>query len=239
MARKPRNAPGNIVYHVMNRTWGRHDLFENDADYAAFERVLAQALERDPSMRLCGYCLLPNHFHLLLWPTEDRTLSRFMQWMTMTHTQRWHAHRHSAGRGHLYQGRFKSFPVQDGSHFLKVCRYVERNPVRANLADRAEQWRWGSLAVRLEKVGDLDGKLAAWPTRRPSDWLERVNEPQDERELAALRRSTARGRPFGSSAWTITTAQALGIDSALRPVGRPAKPSAGAGNEREDDRNGF
>ncbi len=160
-------------------------------------------------------------------------LSRFMQWVSMTHTQRWHAHRHSAGRGHLYQSRFKSFPVQGDSHFLRVCRYVERNPVRANLVDRAERWRWGSLAVRLDKVGELHGKLAPWPTRRPSDWVERVNEPQDERELAALRRSVARGSPFGSSAWTITTAKALGVESSLRPVGRPAKAQPDDG-ERKD-----
>jgi putative transposase len=232
MARKPRNTPGGIVYHVMNRTWGRHDLFEDDADYAAFEHVLTQALERDPTMRLCSFCLMPNHFHLLLWPTADGALSRFMQWVTMTHTQRWHAHRHSAGRGHLYQSRFKSFPVQDGAHFLKVCRYVERNPVRANLVPRAERWRWSALGVRTRRLGELSAKLSPWPSRMPGNWLMRVNEPQDERELAAIRHSTARGRPYGTSAWTLTPAKDLGIDSSLRPVGRPVKRQDGEDVEK-------
>ena len=102
MARKPRNAPGGLAYHVMNRTWGKIDLFEDAGDYEAFERVLAEAVERETTMRVCAYCLMPNHFHLVLWPSADGQLSRFMQWLSMTHTQRWHAHRQSAGCGHLY-----------------------------------------------------------------------------------------------------------------------------------------
>src|SRR6185312_10489513 len=148
MARKPRHAPGGIAYHVMNRTWGAIDLFADAGDYEAFERVLAEAAAREPSMRVCAYCLMPNHFHLVLWPARDGQLSQFMQWLSMTHAQRWHAHRRTGGRGHLYQSRFRSFPIQRDEHFLSVCRYVERNPLRANLVDRAEDWRWGSLWAR-------------------------------------------------------------------------------------------
>jgi hypothetical protein len=88
-------------------------------------------------MRLLAYCLMPNHFHLLVWPRADGDLSQFLRWLTVTHTQRWHAHHRTAGTGHLYQGRFKSFPVQSDEHFLTVCRYVERNALRANLVGRA------------------------------------------------------------------------------------------------------
>ena len=101
----------------MNRVAGRQDLFEDAGDYEAFERVLAEARERE-AMRVCAYALMPNHFHLVLWPRKDWDLSRFMQWLAMTHTQRWHAHRHSVGHGHLYQSRFKSFPIQRDEHFL-------------------------------------------------------------------------------------------------------------------------
>jgi putative transposase len=122
MARKPRNAPGGLAYHVMNRTWGKIDLFEDAGDYEAFERVLAEAVERETTMRVCAYCLMPNHFHLVLWPSADGQLSRFMQWLSMTHTQRWHAHRHSAGRGHLYQSRFKSFEEnKQGQPLISAC----------------------------------------------------------------------------------------------------------------------
>ena len=75
MARKPRLAPGGLAYHVMNRTWGKVELFEDSGDYEAFERVLGEALKREPAMKLCAYCLMPNHFHLVLWPEKDDILS--------------------------------------------------------------------------------------------------------------------------------------------------------------------
>jgi putative transposase len=223
MARKPRFAPGGIAYHVMNRTWGSLDLFEDAGDYEAFERVLAEAVARPPVMRVCAYCLMPNHFHLVLWPHRDGQLSRFMQWLTMTHAQRWHAHRHTGGRGHLYQSRFRSFPIQEDGHFLSVCRYVERNPLRANLVAHAKDWRWSSLAVRQAVAAALPVKLAPWPMGVPRGWLRRVEAPQDEKELAALRLSRDRGRPYGEADWTRTMARRLGIESALRPPGRPWK----------------
>src|SRR5439155_12357647 len=174
------------AYHVMNRTWPGNELFADAGDYEAFERVLAEALERFRSMRLCAYCLMPNHFHLVLWPRNDGELSRFMQWLTMTHAQRWHAHRRSGGRGHLYQSRFKSFVIQQDGHFLDVSRYAERNALRSNLCRRAQDWRWGSLYVRLAKSHPLQGLLAHWPVPRPRDWVKMVNQPQEEQELAAL-----------------------------------------------------
>jgi putative transposase len=144
MNRPPRIAEGGIVYHALNRAVARRAIFEDHGDYAAFERVLAEALGRD-RMLLLAYCIMPNHFRLVLWPREDGDLPRFMRWLTMTHTQRWHAHRRTAETGQLYQGRYKPFPVDSDEHLWTVCRYVERNPVRAALVARAEDWRWGSL----------------------------------------------------------------------------------------------
>ncbi|MEO8497102.1 MAG: transposase, partial [Planctomycetota bacterium] len=123
-------ADGGLVYHVLNRANAKMPIFEKQGDSEAFEQVLEQAVERF-EMRLLAYCLLNNHWHLVVWPREDGELSRLVGWLTLTHTQRWHAHRHSTGSGHVYQGRFKSFPVQDDEHFLTVCRYVERNAQRA------------------------------------------------------------------------------------------------------------
>ena len=124
MGRALRVTAGDTVYHVLNRANGRQALFDDEGDYAAFERVLAEAQQRLP-MRLLAYCLMPNHWHRVLWPFGDGDLSRFLAWLT--HTQRWHADRHTTGSGHLYQGRFKSFLVQTDAHLLTVCRYVERN----------------------------------------------------------------------------------------------------------------
>ena len=143
---------------------------------------------------------MPNHFHLLLWPREDGDLSRFMRWLTMTHTQRWHAHHRTTGTGHLYQGRFKSFPVQSDEHYLTVCRYVERNALRANLVERAEDWKWGSLWARRARNEADRPVLTPWPIERPRDGTARVNRPLGPQEEEAVLRSIPRGQPLGS-AW--------------------------------------
>src|SRR5918995_4788218 len=138
MPRRPRLATGGLAYHVLNRRIGRLPLFEKPADYRAFETILHEA-HQQTAVRIAAYCLMPNHWHLLLWPRSDGELSEVMRWITVTHTQRWHAHRHSAGTGPVYEGRFKSFPVQTDEHFITVARYVERNAVRAKLVARAEE----------------------------------------------------------------------------------------------------
>jgi len=144
MGRPKRAAEGGLIYHVLNRSNAKMPIFKKDGDYEAFEQVLEEAVARTET-RLLAYCVMRTHWHLVVWPREDGELSRFTGWLTLTHTQRWHAHRHTPGTGHVYQGRFKSFPVQDDDHFFAVCRYVERNALRANLVERAEAWRWNSL----------------------------------------------------------------------------------------------
>jgi putative transposase len=209
------------VYHTLNRANARLPIFDNDDDYIAFERVLAQAVARY-DMRLLAYCLMPNHFHLLLWPREDGDLSLFMRWLTVTHTQRWHAHRKTAGTGHLYQGRFKSFPVQSDEHFLTVYRNVERNALRANLVRRAEDWEWSSLGARRAKDDADRTALSPWPIDRPRDWTARVDRAFGPKEEAVLG-SIERGQPFGSAPWQAEVAARLGLASLFRPRGRPRK----------------
>ena len=145
MPRRARSIKGGLVYHILNRANARMTIFEKEADYAAFERVLEEAYAREP-LRILGYCVMPNHWHMVVWPKRgaDRQVSEFCRWLTVTHTQRWHAHHHTSGTGHLYQGRFKSFPVESDDHLYTVLRYVERNSVRANLVEKAEAWRWSS-----------------------------------------------------------------------------------------------
>ncbi len=220
MPRRPRIASGGLVYHVLNRRVGRLPLFETERDYAAFERILEQAVIRT-GIRLAVYCLMPNHWHLLLWPRGDDELSETMHWLTVTHTQRWHAFHKTAGTGPLYQGRFKSFPVEADEHFLAVARYVERNALRAKLVRRAENWRWGSLWRRYKGDANAQALLSAWPLPRPRNWLAYVNRPETPKELAALRRGVQRGCPFGSTQWQNRTAKRLSLESTLRPRGRP------------------
>lgn len=224
MGRPLRAAAGGWVYHVLNRANARLPIFEKPADYAAFEEILAEGVDRYQP-RLLSYCLMPNHWHLVVWPEEDGLLSKFVGWITLTHTQRWHAHRHSAGTGHVYQGRFKSFPVQEDGHFLAVCRYVERNPLRAGLVPRAENWRWSSLGQLTQDAAAAADLLSKWPVKRPEDWLRTVHRAETAGDLAALRRSTARGIPYGGPRWTQRAIAELGLESTTRPRGRPKKGS--------------
>ena len=171
-------------------------------------------------MRLLACCLMPNHFHLVLWPQAVGEVSRWMQWLMTSHVRRYH--RHYCSSGHIWQGRFKSFPIQrDAGHLLTVLRYVEANPLRAGLVGRAEDWPWSSL--RWWGAADRPEWLTDGPVDRPNDWARRVNTALSSRELERVRRSVVRGRPFGSEPWTQHAARRLGLESTLRPRGRPSK----------------
>lgn len=209
---------------MLNRAALRAPLFARDRDYASFEALLVEARSRI-DLPLLAYALMPTHFHLVVWPREDRDLAEFMRWLTQTHTQRVRTRTRTIGTGTLFQGRYKSFPVQHDDHFYRVCRYVERNALRAGLCTRAEDWPWSS-------VGQPGGNCATvpidtWPIPRPSDWLERVNVPQSEAELADLRRAVRRSAPFGTEVWAASTASALGW--------RVRKPNRGSSPPRPDD----
>jgi putative transposase len=181
---------------------------------------LQEAHERTVT-RLLAYCIMPNHWHLVLWPKEDGELSEYMRWLTVTHTQRWHARHETSGTGPLYQGRFKSFPVQADGHFYSICRYVERNALRAGLVRRAELWRWCSLWQWANERTDVT--LQRWPLPRPNQWIRLVNQVETEAELAAVRQAVRRGSPFGAESWQKRTAARLGLEATLRPRGRPRK----------------
>jgi putative transposase len=196
MPRRRRFSEAGHVYHVLNRATQRLVLFESPGDYRAFEQLLLKARGR-VGMRILAYCLMPNHWHLLLWPLRTNDLSHFVQWLTSTHASRWNEAHDTVGRGAVYQSRFKSIPVQHGNHLWWAWRYVERNALRANLVRRAEDWSWGSLHKRLTQHEWLD----PGPVTLPADWTEWVNIPQTVEETGAFRRCVANGTPYGSDGW--------------------------------------
>ena len=222
MPRRARSIVGGLIYHVLNRSNGRATLFRKAADYEAFARTLAEAHERLP-LRILSFCVMPNHWHFVVWPrrSADEEVSEFFRWLTVTHTQRWHAHHGTSGTGHLYQGRFKSFPIEQDEHFYTVARYVERNPLRAHLVERAEDWRYGSLGLRTAGAAQEQAILTPWPLPVPRQWVAHVNQPQSEAEADAVRRSIRKSAPFGGEAWTRRTVEALGLEHTQRPPGRP------------------
>jgi REP-associated tyrosine transposase len=219
MPRPRRVTPGGYCYHVLNRGNARQRVFHKDGDFEAFLLLFAEAHERCP-MRLLAYCLMPNHFHLVLWPHGDGDLSRWMQWLQTTQVRRYHGHYHTTG--HVWQGRFKAFPIQEDEHLLTVLRYVERNPFRAGLVAAVADWTWSSLRLQGQPVRPT--WYSEGPVRRGKGWLDYVAEPQTDAELVALRRSVQRGVPYGSERWQKKTITALGLESTLRPRGRPRKP---------------
>jgi putative transposase len=227
MPYRPGRGTAGIPFHVLNRGACRQTLFAAPLDYRAFVACLVWAMDRHP-VRLLAYCLMPNHFHLVLQPTEDGQLSVFMKSLEGMHSKRWHA-RKSRGTGAVYQSRFKAFPIQCDRHFFAVCRYVERNALRARLVEKAEDWLWGSLARRYQTAPGPD--LTDWPVERPDDWVKIVNESEPRSALADVRRSVLTGRPYGEPSWAETTARSLGIESTLQPRGRPK----GRTRERDGD----
>ena len=216
MPRPVRHAVGDLCYHVCNRGNGRANVFHKDADYDAFVRLIGQACERQP-MRVLAYCVMPNHFHLALQPFGDGDLSRWMQWLTTSHVRRYHSHYESSG--HVWQGRFKSFPVEGDDHLWVVLRYIERNPLRAKLVERAQAWPWSSL--RWWRRADRPAYLCDGPFDKPTDWVRRVNRAETDSELEALHRCGVRGTPFGTEKWQRLVARRLRLESTLRPIGRP------------------
>jgi len=233
MGRSWRIDVGGYAYHVLNRSVGRRQIFSKEGDFIAFERVLAEALDRSAGgVRLLAYCLMGNHWHLVLRTTRDGTLSTFMKWLTLTHTQRYRVSHGTVGDGPIYRGRFKSFVIEQDHHFLSVCRYVERNAARASQVVRAEDWRWSSLwRSRQADPGLIEGtqqrlELSNWPVSggRPRQWLRTVNTPLNEQELEALRTAIGRSRPYGNDAWRRRQVQRFGLHSVMRNPGRPKNP---------------
>lgn len=222
MGRVTRVDIGDTVYHVLNRANNRANLFSKDKHYLDFLEILKEASEFVP-MRILSYCLMPNHWHLVLYPYKDGDLSKFMQRVSLTHTQRYHAQTKTIGHGHVYQGRYKSFPVQQNEYFLTLVRYVERNAKRAALVERAEYWSWSSLYVRLNGSEEQKKLLSSWPVEMPDNYLEWVNQSQPKEEIENIRYSLKRNRPFGGETWISKMVKTFGLENTLRNPGRPSK----------------
>jgi putative transposase len=181
--------------HSLNRGKDRSTLFHKPENDDAFEQILAEGRERD-DCRILAYQFMPNHWHLVLHSTEDGGMSHFLRWVSLTHTMRLHAHYGRGGQGDVYPGQWKRFPVQDDEPFLLVCRYVERNALRAGLVRQAEDGTWGSLKRWLAEPERKPRLRSAWPIARLLCWAERVNKLLTAAELKAVRTSVNRALPL-------------------------------------------
>jgi len=219
MPRIPRAAPGGVVQHVLNRANGRQTLFRTEKDYLAFYRCLILANQRHP-LRLLDWCVMPNHWHFVTWPREDDDLSQFFGHLSLQHATRWRVAHRVVGTGHVYQSRFKNFLVQRDEHLEWVLRYVVRNPLRAGLVKRAQDWPWTGSYARSHGPDEIRELLCEWPIDVPRGWLARVNRPQTAAEELAIRRSISRGSPLGDDGWAKRMSARYDLASTLRPRGR-------------------
>jgi len=222
MPRALRVSVGDMVYHCLNRANARSPIFETNSDYQLFESILTEGVEKI-GMRILSYCLMPNHWHLVLYPKHDGELPEFMGWISNTHTRRWHMRNDTTGQGHLYQGRYKSFVVEKDACFLILVRYVERNAYRAKLVGKSEQWRWSSLWRREHGTAEEKRVLSEWPVEMPDNYIAWLNESQNKDEEDSIEESIKRERPFGRESWVKQVAKQLGLESTLTPRGRPKK----------------
>ncbi|HXK27786.1 MAG TPA: transposase [Candidatus Binatia bacterium] len=210
MPRIPRGQQAGFVYHVINRGNGRGTVFHKAQDYQAFLSILGLAKARHP-VKIFAFSLMPNHFHFVIESSHHQSLSQFMQWLLTSHVRRYHKHYGSSG--HVWQGRFKSFPVQRDEHLLMVLRYVLQNPVRSGLAASVDDWPWSSWC--------RSGLAAPCPVEVEANWIAKVDEPLSAPELASIRESVNRQRPFGEKNWQTQIASLFGLESTMRPRGRP------------------
>jgi len=183
MSRPLRICPDGVPQHIVNRGNLRAPVFREPADYLGFLAALTDAADRT-TVRLLAFCLMPNHWHLVLWPVHGQEISAYMQVVMNAHIRDVQRRHGTAGTGHIYQGRYKNSAILTDRHFMNVCRYVEANPLCAGLVPRAENWEWSSL-VRSGPVDDID-ILSPWPITRPTKWIEQVNRPQGNREIREI-----------------------------------------------------
>ena len=202
-------------FHVINRSVRKVPIFRCRSDYRAFLLALAEGLTRHP-IRLVSYCILSNHWHLVLEPVGTDDLIKFMQWVTATHAIRWHKHHKTVGQGPVYQGRFHAEPLETAADLIRVCRYVERNALRAGLVSRAQDWPWCSLAERLRS--DPQMPLVSADFLTSSAWVDYVNLPSTQKEL--IETQTLRRVP---SPWTSGTEWTKSVENSSDPLKLPGR----------------
>jgi putative transposase len=198
------------VAHVLSRGNNRATVFHSTAEYRDFIALLDEARQHH-DVGVFAFCIMPNHFHLVVHVEHQQKLSAMMQWWLTSHVRRYHPRHESSG--HVWQGRFKSFPIQEDEHLLTVLRYVLLNPCRAQLVPTPWHWSWSSLQFR--------GLIQPWPVAPAGGLLKWLSDPLGLDDEEAVQHSIRRGAPFGAEAWKQKVAGDWGLEHTLRPLGRP------------------
>jgi putative transposase len=170
MPMRQRKGMAGHVFHVLNRGVRRQTLFSAPDEYRKFQHLMLDAQARTP-LPLLTYCLMSTHFHFVVQPSSDEELPEFMRWLCGTHARRFNLASGTTGLGAVYQARYRALPVQTDAHFLRVCRYVERNPLRPD----------SSLALRI-------GDGPAWSaTQGPGAHGSKMSTPRPRKATRSTR----------------------------------------------------
>ncbi len=221
MSRVARIVVPGFAHHVTQRGNRRADIFETDEDREAYLRFLKLYCDRR-GLAVWAYCLMPNHIHLIVVPETAASLGEGLRDAHTVYAMYFNSRTQLSG--HVWQGRFFSCPL-DESYLWAAVRYVELNPVRAALVERAEAYRWSSAAAHCGLREDAVLSTAFPPTGVIGDWAAWLQEPlEDEDETyTTLRRQTHTGRPCGSSKFLDQLEQLLSRILRPKPRGRPRK----------------
>jgi putative transposase len=222
MARLARVVAEGTPHHVTQRGNRRQQVFFGDGDYLAYKALLAEGC-RAAGVAVWGYCLMPNHAHLILVPSDADGLRAALAEAHRRYTRL--VNFREGWRGYLWQGRFASAPM-DEAHLMAAARYVELNPARAGLVAQAADWPWSSARAHL--AGRDDDLVSAGPLlERAPDWPGLLDQGLSKEEHAALRAGESTGRPLGSAAFVERLERELGRPLVRRKPGRKPRPADG------------
>lgn len=223
MPRLPRTVFAGIPHHITQRGNRRDDIFFTDDDRIAYLLWLKEYSDKS-NVEVLAYCLMTNHVHLIVVPESNDGLQRMLKPLHMRYAQR--INRAQNWKGHIWQGRFFSSPL-DESYLWAAVRYVERNPVRAGMADRAENYQWSSAAAHCgNRHDDVLALESGWSKQFAAveDWSAWLSEGDEIEKVRILRQNSEKGLPCGNADFV----QRLGIKAGrlleFRPQGRPRKP---------------
>ena len=222
MPRQPRTVFTGVAHHITQRGNRREEVFFSDEDRIAYLTWL-QEYCRAFDVEVLAYCLMTNHIHLVAVPASDDGLQRVLKPLHMRYAQR--VNRARGWKGHLWQGRFFSSPLDD-AYLWAAVRYVERNPVRAAMVARAEDYRWSSAAAHCGKWTDgVLSQRADWGRTFSAieDWSAWLAEGDEEEEIRIVRQNIDKGLPCGSADFVKRLSQQVGRALDYRPQGRPRK----------------
>ena len=218
MPRGPRNLSDGAFYHILNRGNAKQKVFHDTQDYTFFLQSVVRAKDKHP-VDIFAYCLMPNHFHFVVRADIATDISKLIHIFMTRFNQRYRRVYNSIG--HIWQGRYKDFMIQNEDHLMVVIRYIERNPVQAGLVVSASNWRWsshneritgGKLIIHDNYIFPLNGK-----------WTEYVNSSISEKEKQKMERSIIHQTPFGDEDWVKKTCEQYGLEHTRRLPGRPRK----------------